>query len=124
MPRDIAGSAVGGVQLERRAVERQRVQGLAQVVARGREKAGPGEVGELELPPLCLRLAEQPRIVYGQSRLGGKGLEEIDDFVRKASRLAPRHDQGAEDFLLAPKRNGEHGAIAEPGNDGPDTGEN
>jgi len=39
------------------------MQRLAQVVAGGREKARPREIGELELTALFLRLAEQPRIV-------------------------------------------------------------
>jgi hypothetical protein len=40
-------------------------------------------IGGLDLPALILDLAEQPRILNRQGRLGSERLEKVDDFRRK-----------------------------------------
>jgi hypothetical protein len=43
--------------------------------------------GQLELVPLFLDLPEQARVLHGDRRLGGEGLEQVDD-VRRDRRPA------------------------------------
>ncbi len=79
--------------------------------------------GSLELAPLLLDLAEEPGVLDGQDRLGGKGLEQVHDLGRKFARLLTPDDQTAHDPLLAKERHGQERAISQPGQDGPEAGE-
>ena len=88
--------------VERRAQLMRHVgQELALVAARG-----------LELRALDLDLAEEPRILDGQRRLRGEGLEEADLPRRELARALAVHDQSAEQVVLAQQRHREERTIS------------
>ena len=62
-------------------------------------------VGDLELAALVLDLAEEPRVLDGQRRLGGEGLEEADDLRRELPGRLPGDGEPADQMALAQQRN-------------------
>src|SRR5215208_1610449 len=53
----------------------------------------------LESAALLLDLTEQPRVLYRQNRLGGKGLQEVGRGFWKESRFPPPHYEKANDAV-------------------------
>jgi hypothetical protein len=87
---ELLGAEVGGVLLQHLAVADDGVERRAQLVRHVGEELRLVAVGDLELAALVLDLAEQARVLDGDGRLGGEGLEEVHDLRRELPR----------DFLL------------------------
>ena len=60
-----------------------RVQRRPELVGHVGEELGLVAAGRLELPALVRDLAEEARVLDGQRRLGGEGLEQLDDLRRE-----------------------------------------
>ena len=89
------------------------VQWRAQLVTHVGEELRLVLARHLELVALLLDLAEQPRILNGQRRLRGEGLEQLDRIGGElARRLAP-HDERADDLAGTQERN--HQPCSVPG---------
>src|SRR2546425_4514011 len=71
-------------------------------------------IGNLELRALLLDLAEKPRVLQGEGRLGRKGLQELDSLRREFSRRRPVHDQPADEMVLAEEWYGQERAVPCP----------
>ncbi len=104
--------ADGGVDLVRDArhqpSQRGQFLGLHQTALRGAQI-----VKRLrQLPAAFLQLGEQPRVLDGDDRLPGKGLQELDLRLRKQLRLQPHHRDRADRDLVAQHRHDQDAAIA------------
>ena len=96
----VGGLAVDVVENELGVAENG-IQRRAQLVAHIGEELGFVPAFDLELAALLADLAEQARVLDGQHRLGGEGLEQVGGALRKASRLLAAHDQKADDVAGA-----------------------
>src|SRR3990172_461176 len=74
---------------------------------------------DFELLALLLDLAEQPRVLDRQGRLGCEGLKQVDDLLGKVAYLLSPDRQSTHDPLLAEKRNRQNRSISEAGEKGP-----
>src|SRR5262249_4532108 len=63
-----------------------------------------------DLAPLVAQLPVQARVLDGQRRLRGEGLEQLDHLTRKLTGRRPVDDDAADDAVLAQERHGEQGA--------------
>ena len=70
--------------------------------------------GDLELPTLVRELAEEPGVLDGQHRLGGKGLQRSDALRRERASLATHDHQSAEQSIFPDQRDRDDGAHALP----------
>jgi hypothetical protein len=61
----------------------------------------------LELAALVLDLPEQARILDGQGRLGGEGLEQVDRLRRELAGGLPGHGEPADEVLLTEQGDGQ-----------------
>ena len=94
----VGGVAVDVVENELGVAENG-IQRRAQLVAHIGEELRFVLAFDLELAALLVDLAEQARVLDGQHRLGGEGLEQIGRGLRKASRLFPAHHQKSDDVV-------------------------
>ena len=92
---------VFGLLLEHLGVADDRVQRRPQLVGH------VGQEGAL-VPGRLFERAVEAGVVDRQGRLGREGLEQGDDLGRERARRPPRHDQPAEDAVLAQERDGQH----------------
>ena len=81
-----------------------RVERRAQLVRHVGEKFRLVPVRRFDLAILITDLAEQPRIVNRQCRLGREGLQQVNHFWFELAHLAPPHRQTSHDLLLAQQR--------------------
>ena len=65
--------------------------------------------GDLQLATLVGDLPEETSVLDGQGRLGGKGLEQLDDLRRKLARRLPVDGEPADELVFAQHRDGQHG---------------
>ena len=65
-----------------------RVQRRPQLVGHVGEELGLVAARGLELPALVLDLPEEPSVLDGEGRLGGEGLEQLDDLRRERRRAS------------------------------------
>ena len=72
-----------------------------------------------ELPALVLDLAEQPRVLDGQSRLRRERLQQVDHLRRESPAAVPVHGQRAEQVVLAQERHCQNRTIAAANEDLP-----
>ena len=90
-----------------------RVERRAQLVRHVGQELALVLARHLELPALVLDLAEQPRILDGQRRLRGEGLEQLDHLRRELARAFCGYGQSAEQVVLAQQRYRQQRAIAQ-----------
>ena len=81
-----------------------RVERRAQLVRHVREEFRLVLVGDLELAALVLDLAEQPRVLDGDHRLVGEGLEQRDVLVGEAADIVAANEDRADAFALPDHR--------------------
>src|SRR5437899_4238334 len=105
--RELLGAEVGGVLLEHLAVADDGVERRAQLVGHVRQELRLVAVGGLELAALVPDLAEEPRVLDGQSRLAGESLEEIDDLRGELSGCLSGDGEAPNQVALAQQRNAE-----------------
>ena len=65
--------------------------------------------GDFELVALVARSPEEARILDGQGRLGGEGLEQVDGGGREVAGRVPGHGQAAEQASSRSSGTAEHG---------------
>jgi hypothetical protein len=106
---ELLGSEIGGVLLEHLAVADDRVERRAQLVRHVGQELRLVAVGGLELAALVLDLPEQPRVLDGQRRLAGEGLEDIDDLRGKFAGRLLGDGEAADEVILTQQRNAQEG---------------
>ena len=89
-----------------------RVQGRPQLVGHVGEELGLVAARRLELPALVRDLAEEAGVLDGQRRLGGEGLEQLDDLRRERAGRLPVDREPADQLVFAQHRDGEQRAGA------------
>ena len=73
--------------------------------------------GDLELAALLLDLAEEPRVLDGQRRLGGEGLQELDDLGGELSGRPPVDRSAPMTWSSRMQRDGQERPVARPEQD-------
>src|SRR5262245_22544475 len=80
------------------------VERSAQLVGHVRQELGFVLAGYFELTALLLNLTEEASVLNCDRRLGGEGLEHLDDFDRELAGTATSHCETAKDSPLAQQR--------------------
>src|SRR5206468_3928089 len=73
--------------------------------------------GDRELAALLLDLAEKPRVLDGEGRLGGEGLQDLDDLGSKLPGHSPVHREQANHVVLSQERYRQQGPVTHPEQD-------
>ena len=94
-----------------------RVQGGPELVGHVGEELGLVAAGGLELAALVRDLAEEAGVLDGKGRLGGEGLEQLDDLRRERARRFPVDREPADQLVFAQQRDGEERAVPVPKED-------
>src|SRR5512135_3796524 len=89
------------------------VERRAQLVRHVGEEFALVPAGRLEFPALFLDLAEQPRVLDGESRLRREGLEQGHDLGREFARSLSIYRQSSNQAILAQQRHREHRSVAQ-----------
>ncbi len=92
------------------AVAEDRVEWRAQLVRHVGEELRLVAAGDFELVRFGLQLAEQPRVLQRDRRLGGEGREQGHDVRREFAGDPATHGQPAEEAVLVQERKGQDGA--------------
>ena len=89
-----------------------RVQRRPELVRHVREELRLVTIRDLELLTLLLDLPKEPRVLEREGRLGGEGLEQLDNLRRELPGRPPIDDEPADDVVLAQHRHRQQGPIA------------
>ena len=98
--------------LEHLGVADDGVQRRPQLVGHVGQELGLVPAGNFQLAALLLDLLEQPRVLNGERRLTGKGLEQLDGGRRELAGRLARDDQAAQDAALHQERDGQQCTLA------------